>query len=156
MSLTSSPAGTKTWWYLFVNWCWFVFRTISCLRPSIFLTCPTTWLMRCLDYSCRPSDSWHRLTCTRTPQRYLCTCSHPMGRHSLLFVAVQSLAILFPTHKRAWALFRQFFESIFHLPCPGLPISSSVLALFIAYSFDKQYAPSTVNTYVSALGFHVG
>lgn len=83
------------------------------------------------------------------------TCSHPIGRHSLLFVAVQSPAILFPTHKRAWALFRQFFESILHLSCPGLPISSSVLALFIAYSFDKQYAPSSVNTYVSALGFHV-
>ena len=28
-----------------------------------------------------------------------------------------------------------------------------MLALFIAYLYDKQYAPSTVNTYVSALGY---
>ena len=35
----------------------------------------------------------------------------------------------------------------------ALPISPSVLALFIAYLFDLKYAPSTVNTYVSAIGY---
>ena len=34
-----------------------------------------------------------------------------------------------------------------------MPISSATLALFIAYLFERQYAPSTVNTYVSALGY---
>ena len=58
-----------------------------------------------------------------------------------------------PTYKRAWKLFHQFFANLFQLLFPGLPISLSVLALFIAYLFDKHYAPSTVNTYVSALGF---
>ena len=34
-----------------------------------------------------------------------------------------------------------------------MPISSSVLALFIAYLFLSQCAPSTVMTYVTALGY---
>ena len=34
-----------------------------------------------------------------------------------------------------------------------LPISPPVLALFIAYLYDRHYAPSTVSTYVSALGY---
>lgn len=34
-----------------------------------------------------------------------------------------------------------------------LSISPPVLALFIAYMYDRQYAPSTVSTYVSALGY---
>ena len=34
-----------------------------------------------------------------------------------------------------------------------LPISPSVLALFIAYLFNAQYAPSTVTTYISSLGY---
>ena len=33
------------------------------------------------------------------------------------------------------------------------PISPPVLALFIAYMYDHHYAPSTVSTYVSALGY---
>lgn len=36
---------------------------------------------------------------------------------------------------------------------PTLPISPPVLALFIAYMYDRHYAPSTVSTYVSALGY---
>lgn len=34
-----------------------------------------------------------------------------------------------------------------------LPISPPTLALFIAYMFDHHYASSTVNTYVSAIGY---
>ena len=34
-----------------------------------------------------------------------------------------------------------------------LPISPPNLALFIAYMFDNHYAPSTVTTYISALGY---
>ena len=57
-----------------------------------------------------------------------------------------------PTYKRAWKLFHQFFANLFQLLFPELPISPSVLALFIAYLFNRHYAPSTANTYVSALG----
>ena len=58
-----------------------------------------------------------------------------------------------PNYKRAWKLFHQFYEYTFRSPFSGLPISPPVLALFIAYLFDKLYAPSTVRTYVSALGY---
>ena len=34
-----------------------------------------------------------------------------------------------------------------------MPLSPSVVALFIAYLFNLKYTPSTVNTYVSALGY---
>lgn len=58
-----------------------------------------------------------------------------------------------PTYKRAWNLFYNFFHTTF----PGLPvvlpISAPNLALFIAYLFDRHYACSTVNTYISALSY---
>ena len=34
-----------------------------------------------------------------------------------------------------------------------LPVSPSVLALFIAHLFDRKYAPATINTYGSAIGY---
>jgi len=58
-----------------------------------------------------------------------------------------------PTYKRAWKLYNQFLHSTLHGVSMGLPISPPNLALFIAYLFDNHYAPSTVTTYVSALGY---
>lgn len=58
-----------------------------------------------------------------------------------------------PTYKRAWKLYDQFLHSTFHGVPMGLPISPPNLALFIAYLFDNHYAPSTVKSYVSALGY---
>ena len=46
---------------------------------------------------------------------------------------------LVPDYRRAWNLFNQFL--------------SSVLALFVAFLYDRQYSPSTVYTYVLALGY---
>ena len=46
-----------------------------------------------------------------------------------------------------------FFVSTFHLAFRALPILHSILALFIVYLFRSQYAPSTVMTYVSCLGY---
>ena len=49
-----------------------------------------------------------------------------------------------------------FFQFL-HATFPGvpgtLPVPPPTLALFIGYMFDHKYAPSTVNTYVSALGY---
>ena len=45
-----------------------------------------------------------------------------------------------PTYQRAWKLFLQFFISTFQLSFRAMPISPSVLALFIAYLFRSQYA----------------
>ena len=58
-----------------------------------------------------------------------------------------------PTYRRAWKLFYKFYNAVFQLPFAFLPISPSLLALFIAYLFDFHYAPSTVTTYISALGY---
>ena len=58
-----------------------------------------------------------------------------------------------PTYKRAWRLFHQFLHAVFQTVSPILPVSPNTIALFIAYMFDKQYAPSTVSSYVSALSF---
>lgn len=58
-----------------------------------------------------------------------------------------------PTYRRAWNLFCQFLHNIFPGAPPTLPFSSQTIALFIAYLFDRQYASSTVTTYISALGY---
>ena len=58
-----------------------------------------------------------------------------------------------PTYRRAWKLFYQFLNAIFQSVVTELPISPHTLALFIAYMYDKHYAPSTVSSYVSALGY---
>ena len=57
------------------------------------------------------------------------------------------------TYQRAWKLFDQFYLHISDTISYTLPISPHTLALFIAYMFDRRYAPATVNTYVSALGY---
>jgi len=58
-----------------------------------------------------------------------------------------------PTYQRAWKLFSQFLHVILPSVSATLPISPPVLALFIAHMYDRHYAPSTVSTYVSALGY---
>ena len=58
-----------------------------------------------------------------------------------------------PTYKRGWTLFTQFQIKLFNNGVVALPISPSVLTLFITYLFDLKYAPSTVNTHVSAIGY---
>ena len=58
-----------------------------------------------------------------------------------------------PTYRRAWRLFYQFLDAIFYSVSKAFPIAPRTLALLIAYMYDKQYAPSTVSSYVSALGY---
>ncbi|XP_044175542.1 uncharacterized protein LOC122958671 [Acropora millepora] len=58
-----------------------------------------------------------------------------------------------PTYQWAWKLFSQFLHIILPSVSTTLPISPPILALFIAYMYDRHYAPSTVTTYVSALGY---
>ena len=47
----------------------------------------------------------------------------------------------------------KFHSAIFSTASFSLPISPATLDLFTAYMFDRQYAPSTVNTYVSSLSY---
>ena len=58
------------------------------------------------------------------------------------------------TYRRAWKLFCEFYYTLFPASNLTFPISSSLLALFIAYLHKFQYASSTVDTYVSVLGYH--
>ena len=54
---------------------------------------------------------------------------------------------------RAWKLFEQFHGVLFQGFSISFPIKPAVLALFVAHLYNKRYASSTVNTYVSALGY---
>ena len=58
-----------------------------------------------------------------------------------------------PTYRRAWTLFYQFLNTIFQSVSNSFPISPNTLALFITYMYNRNYAPSTVSSYVSALGY---
>ena len=58
-----------------------------------------------------------------------------------------------PTYRRAWKLYSQFPQSVVGTAVVSLPLPPSDPGLFIAYMFQHQYAPSTANVYVSALGY---
>ncbi|XP_074629559.1 uncharacterized protein LOC141887177 [Acropora palmata] len=58
-----------------------------------------------------------------------------------------------PRYQRAWNLYYQFLFHTFPSSYSDKPVPPATLALFIAYLFDQHYAPSTVNTYVSAIGY---
>ena len=58
-----------------------------------------------------------------------------------------------PTYKRAWKLFYQFVTEVLPGTSAAIPLSPSTVALFIAHLYHRKYAPSTVQTYVSALGY---
>ena len=58
-----------------------------------------------------------------------------------------------PTYRRAWKLYEEFQISVLQSSHVSLPVLPATLALFVAHLFDRSYASSTVNTYVSALGY---
>ena len=58
-----------------------------------------------------------------------------------------------PTYRRAWRLYNNFsIDGFGQSACP-LPLRPSHLAIFIAYLYKHNYASSTRNTYMSALGY---
>lgn len=71
--------------------------------------------------------------------------------HKLLSSSLQKSSL--HTYRRAWKLFEQFYLDVFG-NMTMIPVDSTTLALFIAYLFKRSYAPSTVNTYVSAIGYY--
>lgn len=58
-----------------------------------------------------------------------------------------------PVYRRAWKLYTQFSDTIFRAAAVSLPISPPNVAFFISYLFQRNYASSTANSYVSALGY---
>ena len=58
-----------------------------------------------------------------------------------------------PTYQHSWKLYQQFLTNIVGFAKSNFPIPQATLALFIAHLYQQGYAISTVNTYVSALGY---
>ncbi|XP_071101071.1 uncharacterized protein [Haliotis cracherodii] len=56
------------------------------------------------------------------------------------------------TYTRAWDLYNEFSRDCLGIS-PALPIATPTWALFLAYMFHLKLAPSTMRTYISALGY---
>nr|XP_022323326.1 uncharacterized protein LOC111124605 [Crassostrea virginica] len=52
------------------------------------------------------------------------------------------------SYKRSWNLFLQFNSSR-----TSLPISPSLLSIFIAYLFNSGYSPSSISSHISAISY---
>ena len=76
-----------------------------------------------------------------------------IGRSSDIFAKSSLQPSSVPVYRRAWNLFNQFPSSVCQSVDFSLPVSPTILALFVAFLYDRQYAPPTVYTYVSALGY---
>ena len=71
--------------------------------------------------------------------------------HNLLSASLQKSSV--PTYRRAWKLYEEFHISVFETSHTSLPVLPATLALLVAYLFNRRYASSTVNTYVSAIEY---
>ena len=116
-SSTSSRVRINCSWCLFGNLSPFVYITILFSKLHIFQGFATSSLMLCLACRC---------TLLGNIIRMLASCSPQPSSIS--------------TYKRAWRLFHQFLHAVFQT------VSLNTIALFIAYVYDKQYAPSTFSS----------
>jgi len=55
-------------------------------------------------------------------------------------------------YSRAWAVFKEFYQS-FYSNLLALPISTSCTALFISFLTAKGLAPATIMSYLSAIAY---
>ena len=56
-------------------------------------------------------------------------------------------------YQRAWAVFNDFYQQFYHSVSPALPLTTPVLALFVSYLHARKLAPSTIKSYLSAIGY---
>ena len=56
------------------------------------------------------------------------------------------------TCKHAWKTFSDFGKSLYNSPLQP-PIAVSCICVFIAYLHRKGYAPKTMSTFLSAIGY---
>ena len=56
-------------------------------------------------------------------------------------------------YQRAWAVFNDFYQQFHHSFSPALPLTTPVLALFVSYLHARKLAPSTIKSYLSAIGY---
>ena len=57
------------------------------------------------------------------------------------------------TYQRAWNVSYQFLFHILPDSNSDMPVPPTILALLIAYLFDRHYAASSFNSYVLAIGY---
>ena len=57
------------------------------------------------------------------------------------------------TYRHPWTLFKEFERTQFNNHQLSLPIQSDILVLFTAHLYELNYSPSTVLTYLSAIGY---
>ena len=128
-------------------------KTIFFLRPNMLGAFITLSQTLCLDYRWIHSSVWPQSTWSGSQQTFLCICSLRTGTCYYHTITVQPATFL--TSNLSAGV--EAFFTILHVILPSvsttLTISPPVLALFIAYMYDRHYAPSTVSTYVSALGY---
>ena len=56
-------------------------------------------------------------------------------------------------YHRAWAVFRDFAYRFYQSSSPQFPLNPNRLALFISYLSTRQLAPSTIESYMSAISY---
>ena len=56
-------------------------------------------------------------------------------------------------YRRAWTLFRDFHTKFYKTATLHLPLSTASLALFISFLDARKMAPTTILSYLSAIGF---
>ena len=129
-------------------------KIISYLKPSISQGRTIVWLIYYLAFRFQPSSARHQPRCIPVQRTSLQFCCHKIGRYYFPLNPVTSLQqSSLATYRRAWKVFDQFYINVFDTVSYTLPISPHTLAFFIAYMFDRDYAPATVSTYVSAIGY---
>ena len=102
-----------------------------------------------LAYTWKSSGVWLQSLWTKVQPTFPCSGSLRIGTHNINVVAVQSSTFIHSNIQACMEAFSQFSLSVLSQIVTRLPI----FILFIAYMYDHYYALSTVNTYVSALGF---
>ncbi|CAH3178607.1 unnamed protein product, partial [Porites evermanni] len=56
-------------------------------------------------------------------------------------------------YQGAWAFFNDFYQQFYHSVSLALPLTTPVLALFVSYLHARKLAPSTIKSYLSAIGY---
>jgi hypothetical protein len=58
-------------------------------------------------------------------------------------------------YNRAWVLYQEFAQTM-HIPFTGIqqiPIHSNILAMFVSYLHVRGFAPTTLMSYTTAIGY---
>ena len=151
MSLISAADGISSLCHSCEDWCLCAYKItyyfVHDMRPVLRMT----WQTLCTDSEISTAcSSTHAALCSNysdnpTTRTLADVVTYLMGS------SLQPSSL--PTYRRAWRLYNTFSINILGRSACPLPLPLSNLAIFIAYLYQHNYASSTVNTYVSVLGY---